>query len=112
MTRRQEDLIVGPLLDRGLINAAVDEQLPYACGNGRAFALVPPARSDPQLAVQSSILYGFRDVLGPDFFGAGEVGNRAGHLQYPVIRAGAEVEFRDSHLEQVLRLRSQFAVFL
>jgi len=56
-------------------------------------ARLPRRISAPDLAVQGAVLDGLGNVLGRDAFGAGQVGNRAGHLQNAVVGAGAELEF-------------------
>ena len=68
--------------------------------------------SNPKLPVEGPVLDGLGDVLGLDAGGAGQIGDGAGDLQDAVVGPGAEMQFADRHLEHVLGVRRQGAVFL
>ena len=64
--------------------------------------LVPPqlTRSGPQLPIQRAELDGFGDVVADDFFGLGQVGDGARHLEHAVVSARAEVQVAHGEFEQ------------
>ena len=47
--------------------------------------------SDPQLAVERTVLNRFGDVVGMDGFSAVKVGNGAGDFQDSIVGAGTEI---------------------
>lgn len=61
---------------------------------------IPSSRE--QGSVKRAVLDGFGHMLGPDAVCAGEIGDRPGDLQDPVIGPGREPQSRDRHLEQLL----------
>ena len=54
----------------------------------------------PDLAIEGAVLDGFADVLGGDFFGAGEVGDGTRDLEDAVVGARAEVELAQRHAQE------------
>jgi predicted RNase H-like HicB family nuclease len=63
----------------------------------------------PQLPVERAELDRLADVVAGDFFGGGEVRNRARHFQNAVVSAGTQIVFRHRVLEHFTRRLVEFA---
>src|SRR5262249_48085527 len=64
------------------------------------------------LTIQYPIAHGFGHVLGRHILGAGDVGDGASHLQYPVIGAGRETELFHGPFQELLACRIRLAVLV
>ena len=65
----------------------------------------------PALSVQTSILYGLRQVFGLYIFAIGKVGYGAAHFKYAVIGARAQVQPVHRCFQKILAHTADHAYF-
>ena len=69
------------------------------------------ATSQPQIAVQGSVLHSFREMFRFEVLCAFQIGDRSSHFENAIVAARGEAEFGDRVFHDLFAVGSQHAVF-